>query len=821
MRHVFLIALAMLICQGMSAQNALRGISVKCQVVDSAEQKGIPYATVSLFHMPDSLIEWRGVTDGNGKISFTTRQSGDYLLTVTSIGFSTLHVAFRADSTALNLGVRTMTPGGQTLGEVSIVGEKPLVRTEADKVIYNAEADPESKTSNALDMLRKVPMVTVDGEDNITLNGSSSYKIFINGKPSTMLSNNAKDVLKGMPASTIKDVEIITSPGAKYDAEGVGGIINIVTTKKTVDGYTGTVNAGAGTGGSANAGLYAAMARKKLSASLNFGNWYFQGPATPQSYERTNLADPLTHYTRRTGSQSFSVLSLFINTELSYEIDTLNLITMSFQRWQGQFEGNGNTETQVFADNDAMSQHYSTSNLFKGLHGGSEGHVDFQHTFPNNKNRILTLSYKFSTHQNGSDARSEIDSIFNFANSRLRSNNKAIAPEHTLQADYVQPIGKKHTLETGLKGILRKNVSATDYYDYDYDLSSYFLNANRLNDLDHTQRIAAIYASYQLKLQKWALKTGVRAEYTDDFILITEQLSDTVTRSYPEIVPSASLSYQISQEQSLRLSYNMRISRPHIWYLNPRVNDTDPKYISYGNPTLDPERTHSIELNYGLFKKTFNINITPSYSFSNNSIEQVVSLKDNDVLHSTYENAGKIHRTGISFYGSVRPGKNFNLMVNGNLTYNSIESLLSSTTANEGWSWRVYSNFQYSLNKGLKISANGMYSSPRLTLQGKSGGYYFMSLSLQKNMLKDKFTASATLYSPFWKYLEYRSKSASDNFEEESVNRRLGRTVSINLSYRFGELKNGVKRVRRGINNDDVKPGENGTSGGGGTGGGQ
>ncbi|MBP7181111.1 MAG: TonB-dependent receptor, partial [Dysgonomonadaceae bacterium] len=219
--------------------------TLKGKLVGPTEKEPLPYATVSIAkaNAPQSIIK-KLATDEKGNFS-TALSSGKYILTFQFVGMKSLQqqIEIKEENSSIDLGTILLTESSTQLDEISVVAQKPLVKVDIDKLVYSAKDDPEATTSNVLDMLRKVPMVTVDGEDNIQLKGSSNYKIYLNGKPSNMISSNPSQVLKSMPANNVKDIEVITEPGAKYDAEGVGGIINIITDKRSDDGYSGSVGA--------------------------------------------------------------------------------------------------------------------------------------------------------------------------------------------------------------------------------------------------------------------------------------------------------------------------------------------------------------------------------------------------------------------------------------------------------------------------------------------------------------------------------------------------------------------------------------------------
>ena len=308
----------MLISEPLAAINPGVKIQIKGNIGDAESGKTIPYATVTVQNT--KKIIKRVACDSDGKFEFTIDSIGKYMVLVQSLNYkpSKKEVILDAKSVKVDIGTIKLTPSTEKLGEVTVGAQKPLVRTEIDKIVYNIEADPESKTANALEMLRKVPMVTVDGEDNIQVKGSSSFKIMLNGKTSSMLTQNPKDVLKSLPANMIKDIELITDPSSKYEAEGTGGIINIITVKKQLNGFMGRVNSGFDSRGGYNEGLYASSKVKKFGFSVNYSYNNFRQPQNESTLNRENLLSTTSRYTDSDGHSGYKGSSNSSMGEASY-----------------------------------------------------------------------------------------------------------------------------------------------------------------------------------------------------------------------------------------------------------------------------------------------------------------------------------------------------------------------------------------------------------------------------------------------------------------------------------------------------------------------
>ncbi|MBL7968584.1 MAG: TonB-dependent receptor [Prolixibacteraceae bacterium] len=797
------------------AGSAPRIYQIKGLVADSLSNKGIPYATISV-QTPQKGVIKRVAADASGNFSFTLDTVGKYSVIVQSIGYVTAKkdVSLSGQTTKIDLGTIKIGTGVEKIAEVAVIAQKPLVRTEVDKVIYSTEADPEAKTSNALEMLRKVPLLTVDGEDNIQLKGTSNFKILLNGKSSSMLSQNPKDVLRSLPASTIKDIEVITNPSSKYEAEGTGGIINIITTKKQIDGFMGRVSAGVDTRGGWNSGLYATSKIKKFGFSVNYNYNEFRQPRSESFSSRENFLSTTNRFTETEGTNKYSGKANMAMGEASYEIDSLNLVSLSFWGYTGGYDATGSTLSRDFDTSRNLTRKFINSTIMDMTYGSLSGNIDYQRTFKK-PDKTFTVSYKIDRSPRNSDNLNAINGELNYQSYKQRSTNDASGTEHTFQVDYYDPLTKKHQIEAGTKYILRQNVSNSDVLRYDYTTNQWTRDASKINDLDYDQHIFGFYAGYVLKLKKFSVKSGLRAEGTINDGLFKSVKDTTFTNKMFNLIPYITLSQNLDKGQNLKLSYTQRLSRPGIWYLNPFVNDLDPLNISYGNPDLDAEVSHTFDFSYGKFTPKYNFNLSLNSAFTNNTIEQISTMQSNGVKVTTYENIGKNQRYGAYLYGMLRIKTKFTLNTNIGANYTILESNDGRNLKNEGFNYNGSLNCRYTAWKNGTISAFGGVFSPRIMLQGKSSLYYYNNFSISQEMLKKKLTASVSISDPFRRRMKYEMEYDDPTFHQEMASYSYNRMLRFNLSYRFGQLKGEIKKARRGIKNEDLKSGGDSSTGSG------
>lgn len=799
--------------------------TVKGRLVSANDKQPLPYATVSIASktVPEKSIR-KFATDDSGNFT-TTLQPGDYIFTFQFVGMNNFNrsVEVKSGESQVNLGQIEMSESSTELSEISVTAQRPLVKVEIDKLTYSAKDDPESSTSNVLDLLRKVPLVTVDGEDNIQLKGSSSFKIYLNGKPSNMISNNPSQVLKSMPANSIKDVEVITDPGARYDAEGVGGIINIITDKRVDEGYSGSVGANGDTFGGYGGNAYLSLKYGKFGFTGNGSYFYHNRPEGKTSFTRDETApNPANKLTQDGTSKNYGG-GLFYNTQLSYEPDTLNLFNVSVGQFGGKFHSESKQES---LSQGARDYSYLLNNNSMNRFGSFTLTTDYQRAFKK-KGELLTVSYRFERNPNDSEYESEYSQVVNYFypdGYRMKSINNAGGKEHTGQVDYVNPLTGKHSLEVGLKYIFRDNSSRGDHtFRNPSGGGQWEEDPSRKNDLDHEQRIASGYAGYGLKAGKFGLKLGLRGENTAQKIHFMSARADTVIHSdFFDMVPSAAFSYQLGMTKTLRWGYNMRISRPGIWYLNPYINDSDPSNIRYGNPNLDAEQTHNFNINFGSFSQKVNFNATLSYSFARNAITSKIFIdkyRDREgVTHNTYDNIGRNQSISLDGYASWTPTPVVRMNLNGSLSYTDIQSTANVGVRNSGFSGRGFGGITFTLPQDVRLSANGGIFTSSIQLQTTQSAFYFYSFSAMKSFFNKKLDVSLNTTTPFHKYRDFKLTTRGEGFVQKMNFQNPMRTFRLSLTYRFGDLKSSVRRVQRTITNEDVLQGESGSQQGGGTG---
>lgn len=789
MKKLILIVITLCFSFSLSAQNTPNLITVKGIAIDSATNTPLDFVTVALQNPQTKASVKSMLTKDDGSFELSAPAGKSYQLVLAFVGYATKVVNITKTDGDTDVGKILLAVTTSTLNEVSITSVKPLVKREVDRISYNVQSDPESKAITALDMMRKVPMLSVDANDNIKLRGSGSYKILINNKESALMARNPADILKAMPASNILRIEVITTPPAKYDAEGLAGIINIITKKDADQGYNGSVNTGYNTvwGYRANLNLtvkqgkfgyngYVGFNRRRaLSSDFENGSSFFN-----------KETKELTSTLKQNGTRANSNRNVYTGNELSFELDTLNLFTGTFNLYSG---GNDNSNMQhtVLRDaNLALTDDYITQNTGTGTWKGVDAGINYQHTFKRNKEQLLTLSYKYSN--SPSTQQTNISSGGKDPSNYTQYNSNG-TKEYTTQLDYIHPM-KVLTVEAGGKMILRNSFS---YSPKAGDQPE--------NNFIYHQDVYGIYNSYLLKYTKWTFKGGVRYEGTN-----VKAEGGGVDQRYNNLVPTFSAQRVLDSVSSLTFGFTQRIQRPSIYQLNPFVNTGNKQFVTKGNPDLRPSVNNNFELAYSKTGKG-SLNITASYSFANNTIENLITI-NGTVTTSKFSNVGQNRRLGINADLNYPITKKLNINVNAQIFRVWLKGYYDGDLySNSGQQGYIFTYTSYKFDNGLRIGTNLGFDSRYVLLQGIDNYWIDYSFSAQKEFFKGKLNASFSVNNPFKQFIKLDFFTNTPAVQSYNINYNYYRTFNFGLNYKFGGLNGAIKKNQRGISNDDTSSG--------------
>lgn len=678
-----------------------------------------------------------------------------------------------------------------SIREVVINGKKPLIKTKIDGLVYNVQSDPESKSKNLLEMMRKMPYLSLDANENILFKGNTNFKILINRKETQLLTNNPKEFLRNMPASTIQNVEIITNPSSKYDAEGASGIINIITTKKMRDGYNASVNLGSRfPKQEQNVGFSLNIQDKKLGISAYGGGYLKDNPEISYQNSQQTTSNNLQQNGRTSGKGNGG----YFNVNASYEIDSLNLLNV-------QLGSNfANNKTKDFLDSKFSQQSIliddiNSNNNSESNGKGFEASANYQIGFKNDKSQLLTLSYKFNNYDYAVNSITDFQNKLNGSSSNINQNNDNQNSENTFQIDFVKNI-KKVYLETGLKAILRKNSSQYTA------IPENFLNSD---EFSNQQNIYGAYFTTKFSLFDWNFQTGLRLESTDTNVNFTS--TDTkVDQDYFNLIPNISIGKNWKEHHGISFGFSQRIKRPGIIRLNPFVNQSNPYFEISGNPYLKSVVNNDLMVSYS-YNHKINLNLGLGYSFSN-KIDLKVSTYDpaTNITRTTYENSSSVSRLGLDYNLNYPVTKKLTLGVNGNSAYFFIKGNVNGIEVeNNIFTYYIYFSANYQLENNWNVNSNFEFNSKMPAgLQSTTNAYTGSSFSFSKIIFYNQLSFSAYINNPFNQFRKAVTETNGTNFYQNNYVRDYYKSFGFNVTYKFGRLRDEIKNTRRKIENNDL-----------------
>ncbi|RRB13961.1 TonB-dependent receptor domain-containing protein [Larkinella knui] len=799
-------------------------------IMDSTSNKPVEYTTIALMDIKSGKPIDGTTADGKGQFVLGKLAPGEYKLQYSFIGYQNkLSAPIKIEKGSnINVGVIKLSQDVRLLGEVTVTGQAALIEEKVDRLVYNAEKDITSKGGDAADIMRKVPMLSVDLDGNVSLRGSSNVRVLINNKPSTIVASSVADALKQIPADMIKSIEVITSPSAKYDAEGSAGIINIITKKNTLQGATMNVDVGTGNR-SSNLNLNASYRQGKMGFNLGgFGRAMYN---VKGAFNSTQTTVGQMGTTTTIQSADTRQAGMFGNYQLGwdYDIDKNTSLTASLRygmRNMINYQDNLQTLSYINLLANMSGRNVKTKNLS----GTVDANVSYTKTYkPNQEFSVLGL-YSRNNNTNNFVAELLKGTDMQTITSRQRNDNLSYNQESTLQMDYQTPIRKNQLLEFGGKGIFRNVNSDYQYFTTVGDNENYQVSPIQpANTLNYDQNIMATYVAYTYASKtKWTLKAGGRYEYT--FIkarFSNEQGSDlSDIPDYGVFVPSVNLSKGLKGGKIIKLGYNRRIQRPGIQFLNPNINAANPLNISQGNPYLKPEFTDNVELGLSGQIKKFYMNATLFARQTNNSITNVRDVRqvntgtvENPVyqngISSTYQNIGKENAYGVNLFTNVTLFSKWQLgggvdLYHTSLTNNNASAIYGAS--NSGWviGGRLFTSV--TLKNGWGIQGFGGGRGRQIQLQGYQGSFAFYNLGVKKDFNNKRGSVGLSAENFFNHPFKVRSESISPILTQQSVNSMYNAGVRVNFSYRLGKMSldgSGFSfgRKKKSINNDDQKGG--------------
>ena len=815
MKRTILLALSVFTCFIINAQSQGEN-TITGTVYDSITKVPLEYATVTLFIKNNIKPVTGTVTDKLGNFNLKDLEDGQYSIVFEFIGYHSFSIdnfQINKKHPAIEFKKIMLSQQKINLQSYTVVAQTKLIENRIDKMIFNAEKDISSQSGVATDLLRKVPMVSIDVDGNVQLSGSSGVRFLINGKPSTAFGSSITDVLQSIPASAIKSIEVITNPGAKYSASGLGGIINIILKTNKAKGYNGSLSLSAGTrieNGSFNFNV----------RNNNFGmNAFFTGNKklnveTENNFNRITKDSNSINTLDQDGSSWFERHSF--QTGLGFDWTYKKLNSFSGAISYNNFGSNNNgilTQSNQITDGNNLPPVLSLMNNNNHFNFNNvDASLNYKRTFKKENQELeFSINNSLGNHHNSFDNKQKtipLDLLFYGSN----SDNPSRVNETSVAIDYTQPIKKDVVFGAGSKATFYNISSSSNISQYRESSQSFEVNASLSDNLDYKQKVYAAYAEINFPVSKWFnTKIGTRYERTEINAFYSNAQEQAKVPGYNTLVPSIFFSKKLGEKQMLKLSYSKRIERPDYEDLNPFVNTNDPKNLTAGNSNLTPEIGHRIELAYSKeFNNKGSVMISLFYRINDHDIQPYIvfystyNVGDSvykNVAVNTRQNIGMEKNIGTNLFGNVNITSK--LMVSGNvfLFRRHTINVLDAGYNYNSFNYRLNMNTTYQFSSNFVAEFFGNFNSSRHEAQGKYPSYTNYSIAMRRQFLNKKGSLAITANNFFQEKINQNTILTGPSFSTNSFRKIPSRSIGINFSWKFGKLEFKKSKPESDLNN--------------------
>ncbi len=784
------------------AENLAFSGTIKGKVIEATGNKPIEYATVTLYNAKDSSMIDGVITNIEGYFEFKKLDAGEYNITVRFMGFRKVFISditISDKKQVADLGTVSLRTNVTNLNEVEIVGNAPKVEYKIDRKVVNVDQQLQAQGGTAVDVLERIPSIKTDLEGNVALRGSTSFTVLIDGKPSIL---TGSDALNQIPASTIDKIEIITNPSAKYDPDGSAGIINIITKKNTLKGLSGIVNLSAGTSPDYSGSVLVNYRTKKTSLSLgaDFGRREMTG--FRNSYRESFLGDTVS-YLQTNNKNTGTRKSVSLKAGIDYSISDKNTVTAEASYRLFNMSRIGDTKNTNWGSIDVNRQYYLTNMLDESEHPTLQFTMrDVQKFKKEGSDLTAQLTYnqgddsgeqktqQFSTDQTWQE---EGGMLYDY-----KTNTTESEKDWRGDLDFQHPFTDKSHLEAGFQLRMESNDEDYKYYNYDSATGEYIKDTVQSNRYEFFNNIYALYATYSAEFKSLSLKAGLRTEYTDRNL---KQI--TGKQDYPftkfDYYPSFYLTYRLPYNQTMQLSYSKRVNRPHGGELNPYVYFSDAFNSYSGNPELEPEYSHNMELNYIKYFGYTYLSVESYYRLTTNKMTRVQTLNDQGVLQSTMENINNDQSLGVEMSGNIQVNSWFTINPEASVYDYRLRNISDTTSVTRSsTNWDASVEFGADLKTATKIRLNANYDGPTVTVDGNRKGVFYMGFSARQDFLKRQLSVTFNIRDVL-DTRKMNSTSTGVNYYTNTENWRQAPIFSIAVSYKW----NNYNRRRSGSENFD------------------
>ncbi len=818
-RYIILTLLSFIIFPSFALQ------TIRGKIVDGTTRKPLDFVNIVLTKEGTTMPAAGVISDEDGQFELPSVADGKYVLRISFVGYQSIDMPLKVSSKELNMGVIRLFEDSKSLSEIEVVGQGTQMRFEIDKKVFSVDQNIASAGGSATEVLENIPSVEVDNEGNISLRNSSNVEVWINGKPSGLTEENRAQILQQMPAESLESVEVMTNPSAKFNPEGTSGIINLVMKKDRKGGYFGSASLGTmwsqGAVPGYNAGLNLNYNSGRVDAYVNLGyrRMNFLGGGRTDRYNLDANRDTL-NILQQTNRNGFGYQGMFTRAGVDYHISRKHSVGLSGFGMIGSGGGNSTMDYSLtnWATQDTLRAYWRDNSSLNKRPGMN-----------------LTLDYKWEIDSKGSNLMSSISySNFNMKSEETYLQRENLTEDTTAfivqdhqgqneqwqyKLDYTQKFTENDRLELGWQSTIQDRFGPNSANDKltDLPLHSYF------NEFKYDEQVHAAYITYGSRIKNLSLQGGLRTEYFWRHpVNRTKDNSGTIKNDdYGasgdwQFFPSFFASYSLPKNNEIQVNASRRVSRPRGRQINPFRDYSDSTNISYGNLELSPVYSTVAELNYLKLWDKHSISSGLYYRFTDDVIQRVSFMNDDQVMETSYMNISKSTNAGFEFVVKNNLFKILNLTSSLNVYYNKLDSSVYKNPYNPGilirtpeqqdftWSGRVMANVI--LGKNTYGQLTGYYSAPRLIAQGSQTASYAMDLGLRQSFFERKLNLNFTVRDIF----NTRKRSSvtwGENFYQRSERFSSGRMIGLTATWNFGNMKpkNNMKKQQGGDEGFDME----------------
>ena len=774
------------------------------QIIDGKTSSPLPSATVILYSMRDSSQVTGGIADQQGNFKLEKVPYGKFYIDIKFIGFKrkiVQNIMVTPKNKVVDMGQVKLNQSAEQSQGVEVTAERERIEFKMDRKIVNVANDISAKGGTAVQALENVPSVTVDVDGNVSLRGSENFTLFVNGRPSPI---QGTDGLEQIPSEMINNIELITNPSAKYDPDGMAGIINVVLKDDFEAGVNGIANVKIGTRDKYGVDGVFNYRAKSWNAFIG-GDWRddrYHGEGLV--YRETFLTDT-TNYQDADMDGGHNRKSWSVKGGVGFDISDMTNMTLELSTGAHDFERIRRNRLEVWSSPSVETEHEYELSKAIGTRTRDyvSGNFDLLHKFDDLGHQINITGYLSMRDAGDGDDQINYITDQNFIISddnpeMIRSTEDEETRDIRLKADYVYPVDEDSKFEAGYQARLDHDQEDYIFSEWDSDVSDWVKSDAFSNYMDFTRNIHSLYAMWGSMFGNLGYQLGLRGEYTYRLMDLTET-NEEYKIDRVDFFPTLHMSFDMGDGLQALGGYSRRIRRPRGHDLEPFLMYMDQYTVRQGNPDLEPEYTDSYELG---IQKNFNgsfISLEGYYRHTKNKIDRVANVREDEVVVFTSENLNEDRSIGAEAMINYMPMKMLNLNLSGNFYHYEIEGDIVESdveTSTEVWDARFMATYML-MSTGTKFQINGFYRGPSITSQGERKGFFMMGAAINQDLFNRKLSISLNSRGLIGSF-KHENTHMTEYMYSHNIFERESPVVNLTLTYRFNDYNDSKRNSGNG-----------------------